>query len=215
MIHLVEFFTHRFGAMGNIASAVVFLALAVLGLIIAMRGRAVMVGVVAVCGFICGALAGAMIGLLCFNSIILMVILASVGGVLLLYTVKNIKSVGYFIGIGSLTWFLAFTLTSQMYVTDEAVTENTLLFIDLAAAVVMGILAACRSKYIVSVITAISGGVITAISSLAILGYYFADLKTWIIAGIVAAAGIMVQINVYDLKGSSKKGGKLKKKKRK
>lgn len=214
MIHLVEFFTHRFGAMGNIASAVVFLALAVLGLIIAMRGRAVMVGVVAVCGFICGVLAGAMIGLLCFNSIILMVILASVGGVLLLYTVKNIKSVGYFIGIGSLTWFLAFTLTSQMYVTDEAVTENTLLFIDLAA-VVMGILAACRSKYIVSVITAISGGVITAISSLAILGYYFADLKTWIIAGIVAAAGIMVQINVYDLKGSSKKGGKSKKKKRK
>lgn len=215
MIHLVEFFTHRFGAMGNIASVVVFLALVVLGLVIAMRGRAVMVGVVAVCGFICGVLAGAMIGLLCFNSIILMVILASVGGVLLLYTVKNIKSVGYFIGIGSLTWFLTFTLTSQMYVTDEAVTENTLLFIDLAAAVVMGILAACRSKYIVSVITAISGGVITAISSLAILGYYFADLKTWIIAGVVAAAGIMVQINVYDLKGSSKKGGKLKKKKRK
>lgn len=205
MIHLVEFFTRLFGVAGSIVSALVFLAFSVLGIVISMRGRDVMVGIVAVCGFACGVLAGAMVGLLLFDSIILMVILAAVGGVLLLYTVKNIKSVGYFIGIGSLSWFLAFIITSQMYVTDESVTENTLLFIDLVIAVVMGFLAACRSKYIVSVITAISGGVIASISALAILGYYFADIKTWFLAAIIAAAGIAVQINVYDLKPTKKK----------
>ncbi len=205
MIHVVEFFTRHFGIGGNVFAAIIFLVLAILGIVIAMRGRDAMVGIVAVCGFICGIIIGAMIGLLCFDSIILMIILASVGGVLLLYTVRNLKSVGYFIGIGSLSWFLAFVITSQMYVTDESVNENTLLFIDLVIAVVMGFLAAGRSKYIVSVITAVSGGVITSISTLAILGYYFADIKTWIIAAIIALAGFAVQINIYDFKPRKKK----------
>lgn len=200
MIHIVEFFNHRFGIGGNVLAAIIFLVFAILGVVIAMRGRDAMVGIVGVCGFVCGVLGGAMVGLLCFDSIILMILLASVGGVLLLYTVRNIKSLGYFIGIGSLSWFLSYIITSQMIVTNEAMTDNTLLFIDLVVSVIMGFLAACRSKYIVSVITAISGGVIASICTLAILGFYFADLKTWIIAAIVALSGLSVQIHIYDLK---------------
>ena len=208
MVHVVDFFTRAFGAGGSVIVAVIFFALAILGVIISMRGRGAINRIVGVCSWAIGTLIGAMLGLLCFNSLILMIILAAVGGVLLLFTVKNIKGVGYFIGIGTLGWFLAFIITSEMHITDERFTENTLLFIDLVIGLGVGFLAALRSKYIVSVITAAAGGVITAISTLAIMGYYFADIRTWVIAAAVALAGFAVQIHTYDLKPGKKKGKK-------
>lgn len=180
--------------------ALMFLAMAVVGVIIAVRGRGAMVTIVSVCGFLLGLLGGAMVGILCFDSLIAMIVLAAVGGVVLLFTVRNVKSIGYFIGIGSLSWFLAFVITSEMYVTDAKITENTLLFADLVIAVIMGFLAALRSKYTVSVVTSLAGGVMTSISILAMLGNYFADAKTWIIAGVVAVVGFIAQTRVYDLK---------------
>ena len=205
MVHMVDFFTRRFGVGGNIIVALIFILLAVVGVVIAMRGRGAMTWIVGVCGFVFGVLLGAMVGILVFNSLILMIIFASVGGVLLLYTVKNVKTIGYFLGIGSLGWFLAYIITSEMYTTDTSVTENTLLFIDLVAGLAMGFFAALRSKYIVSVITALAGGVIAAISTLALLGQYFADAKMWFIAVAVALAGLAAQINTYDLKSAKKK----------
>lgn len=200
MIHVVDFFTRRFGVGGNVLVALMFLAMAVVGVIIAVRGRGAMVTIVSVCGFLLGLLGGAMVGILCFDSLIAMIVLAAVGGVVLLFTVRNVKSIGYFIGIGSLSWFLAFVITSEMYVTDAKITENTLLFADLVIAVIMGFLAALRSKYTVSVVTSLAGGVMTSISILAMLGNYFADAKTWIIAGVVAVVGFIAQTRVYDLK---------------
>ncbi len=187
------------GAAGSLVAALVFLALTVLGVIIAMRGRGTMIWLVSVSAFIFGTLTGAMIGMLAFNSIIIMAVLAAVCGVLLVVIVKRLTSVGYFIGIGSLSCFLAFIITSEMYVAGEGVSENTLLFIDLLIGIIMGTLAACRSKYIATFITAISGGVITAISSLALIGFYFADIKTWVIATIIAVVGFFVQVRTYDL----------------
>ena len=204
MIHIVDFFTHTFGAGGSIIVAVIFFALAILGVIIAMRGRGAIDRIVGICSWATGTLSGAMLGLLCFNSLILMIILAAVGGVLLLYTVKNAKGIGYFIGIASLGWFLAFVITSEMNITDARFTENTLLFIDLVIGLGLGLLAALRSKYLVSVITAASGGVITAISTLAMIGYYFADTRTWVVSAAVALAGFAVQIHTYDLKSEGK-----------
>lgn len=204
MIHIVDFFTRTFGAGGNIIVAVIFFALAILGVIISMRGRGAINRIVGVCSWAIGTLIGAMLGLLCFNSLILMIILAAVGGVLLLFAVKNAKGVGYFIGIGSLGWFLAFVITSEMHITDERFTENTLLFVDLVIGIVVGFLAALRSKYLVSVITAAAGGIITAISTLAMMGYYFADTRVWVVAVAVALAGLAVQIHTYDLKPGKK-----------
>lgn len=205
MIHVVDFFTYTFGVRGNVFVAFVFLAIAILGVIIAIRGRGAMVWIVSVCGFLIGILLGAMIGILVFNSIIMMIILAAVGGVLLLYGVRSVKSIGYFIGIATLSWFLAFIITSEMNITDSKTTENTLLFIDMAVGVFMGFLAALRSKYIVSVVTALAGGVMASICALAIFGNYFADAKTWVIAGAVALLGFIVQINTYDIHSSKKK----------
>lgn len=205
MTRVVDFFTQQFGAGGNVIAAVLFFLLAAGGVVIAMRGRGAMVWIVGVCGFLFGITVGAMVGLLCFNSLILMVVFAAVGGVLLLYTVKNAKSVGYFIGIGSLSWFLALIITSEFYMSNAKVTENTLLFVDFLIGLFMGILAACRSKHIVSVVTALAGGMITSISTLVILGYYFADIKTWVLAGAVALAGLAVQIHTYDLKPKASK----------
>ena len=204
MIHIVDFFTRTFGAGGSIIVAVIFFALAILGVIIAMRGRGAIDRIVGICSWATGTLSGAMLGLLCFNSLILMIILAAVGGVLLLYTVKNNKGIGYFIGIASLGWFLAFVITSEMNITDARFTENTLLFIDLVIGLGLGLLAALRSKYLVSLITAASGGVITAISTLAMIGYYFADTRTWVVSAVVALAGFAVQIHTYDLKSEGK-----------
>lgn len=205
MIRIVDFFTRQLGTGGNVIVAVIFFLLAAGGVVIAMRGRGAMVWLVGVCGFLFGVTAGAMVGLLCFNSLILMVVFAAVGGVLLLYTVKNAKSVGYFIGIGSLSWLLALIITSEFYMSNAKVTENTLLFIDFLIGLFMGILAACRSKYIVSVVTALAGGMITSISTLVILGYYFSDIKTWVLAGMVALAGLAVQIHTYDLRHKTAK----------
>ncbi len=205
MINIVEFFTHNLGVGGNVLVAFIFLALAVAGVIIAMRGRGAMVWIVSVCGFVVGVLAGAMLGILVFNSLIMMIILAAVGGVLLLYGVRAARSIGYFIGIGTLGWLLSYIVTSEMYTGDSGTNENILLLIDFAVGVFMGFLAALRSKYIVSLVTAIAGGLLTAISTLAIFGSYFADAKTWTIAGAVAVLGFMVQIKTYDIKPAKKK----------
>ena len=205
MINVVEFFTHNLGVGGNVLVAFIFLALAVAGVIIAMRGRGAMVWIVSVCGFVVGVLAGAMLGILVFNSLIMMIILAAVGGVLLLYGVRAARSIGYFIGIGTLGWILSYIVTSEMYTGDSGTNENILLLIDFAVGVLMGFLAALRSKYIVSLVTAIAGGLLTAISTLAIFGSYFADAKTWTIAGAVAVLGFMVQIKTYDIKPAKKK----------
>lgn len=205
MIHLVNFCRNTMGAAGTAVAAVLFLALTVLGIVIAMRGRETMIGVVSVCAFLCGMLIGAMIGILVFNSIIIMIVLASVFSVLLMVVVKYYKSVGYFIGISTLGWVLAFILTSEMKITGLSVNENTLLFVDLVIGIIMGIMAASRSKITVSLITAASGGVIAATSSLALVGFYFPDIKTWIIAGIIFVAGMAVQIRIYDLKPVKRK----------
>lgn len=208
MIHVVDFFRRTMGAGGSALVAVIFIALTVLGVMIAMRGRSAMMWIVSVCAFICGMLIGGMIGILVFDSIIVMIILSAIFSVLLVVVVKYFKGIGYFIGIASLGWFLAFVITSEMNVAGDTVNENTLLFIDLIVGVIMGIMAACRSKYIISVITAASGGVITAISSLALIGFYFADIKTWIIATAVAVFGFVVQIRRYDLKPVRRKKDK-------
>ncbi len=205
MIHLVNFCRNTMGAAGTAVAAVLFLALSVLGIVIAMRGRETMIGVVSVCAFLCGMLIGAMIGILVFNSIIIMIVLASVFSVLLMVVVKYYKSVGYFIGISALGWVLAFILTSEMKITGHSVNENTLLFVDLVIGIIMGIMAASRSKITVSLITAASGAVIAATSSLALVGFYFPDIKTWIIAGIIFVAGMAVQIRIYDLKPVKRK----------
>lgn len=200
MIHVVDFFRRTMGFGGSVLIKLIFALLAFAGIIIAIRGRKAMVWLVSVSAFIFGMLLGAMLGILVFNSIILMIILASVCSVLLLVVVKKFKSIGYFIGVGSLGWFLSFIITSDMNVSSEVANENALLFLDLVIGVIMGFMAACRSKYITSVITATSGGVITAISVLALAESYFADEKMWIIAGMVALAGFIVQIHTYDLR---------------
>ncbi|MGN0182006.1 MAG: hypothetical protein ACI4DP_06300 [Candidatus Ornithomonoglobus sp.] len=199
MSHVVDFFTGRYGASGNIIVSIIFLAMTILGVVIATHGRGAMIWLVSVCGMIVGILGGAMIGLLVFDSFLLMLLFAVAGGVLLLLLVKFVKSFGYFIGIGALGFFLAFTITSAMYTTNTRITENTILLIDMAAGIIMGLLAAIKSKYTVSVITAAAGGVIASVSMLALFRFYFADLKTWIIALIIAVIGMIVQIRVYDI----------------
>lgn len=200
MIHVVDFFRRTMGTGGSVLIKVIFALLAVAGIVIAIRGRKAMVGLVSVCAFIVGILAGAMCGILIFNSIIVMIILASVFSVLLLVVVKKFKSIGYFIGVGSLGWFLSFMITSEMNVSSNVVNENGLLFLDLVIGIVMGLMAACRSKYIASVITAVSGGIITAISLLAIVESYFADKKMWTIATVIALVGLVAQIRAHYMK---------------
>ncbi len=193
------------GAAGTAVAAVLFLVLAVLGVVIAMRGRQTMMGVVSVCAFLCGMLLGAMIGILVFYSLIIMIILSAVFSVLLVVVVKYFKSLGYFIGISTLGWLLAFLLTSEMKIAPDSISNNTLLFIDLAIGIIMGIMAASRSKITISLVTAASGAIITATSSLALVGFYFPDIKTWIIAGAIFVAGMAVQIHIYDLKPVKRK----------
>lgn len=205
MSHVVDFFTGRYGASGNIMVSIIFLAMAVLGVVIATHGRGAMIWLVSICGMIVGILGGAMTGLLVFDSFILMLLFAVAGGALLLLLVKFVKSFGYFIGIGALGFFLAFTITSAMYTTNTRITENTILLIDMAAGIVMGLLAAIKSKYIVSVITAGAGGVIASVSILALFRFYFADRKTWIIALMIAVIGMIVQIRIYDIKPTGKR----------
>lgn len=205
MIHIVNFCRGAMGAAGTAVSALIFLLLTVLGAVIAMRGRGTMMWLVSVSAFLCGAMAGAMIGILAFDSIILMIVLASVCSVLLVVSVRRFKAVGYFVSIGCLGWFLAFVLTSVMNVAGNNISENTLLFADLVVGIIMGLLAACRLKYAATLVTAVSGGIIASVSALALIGFYFADIKTWILAGLIAAAGFAVQVHTYDLKIPKKK----------
>ncbi|MBR0360663.1 MAG: hypothetical protein IIX21_06110 [Clostridia bacterium] len=205
MIHLVNFCRNTMGAAGTAVAAVLFIIFAVMGVVIAMRGRETMMGVVSVCAFLCGMLLGAMAGILIFNSLIVMIILAAVLSVLLMVVVKYFKSLGYFIGISTLGWVLAFLLTSEMKIAPDGISNNTLLFIDLVVGVIMGIMAASRSKITISLVTAASGAVIAATSSLALIGFYFPDIKTWIIAGIIFVTGMIVQIRIYDLKPVKRK----------
>lgn len=205
MSHIVDFFTSRFGSGGNIIVGIIFLVMAVMGVLIALRGRQIMVWLVGFCGLCLGILFGAAAGLLIFDSFIIMLITAFAGGMLLLLLVKYVKSIGYFIGIGALGFFIAFTVTSELYIDSTRITENTLLLADLVAAIIMGILAAIQSKYIISVITAAAGGMIASISILALFGKYFADWKMWFLALVIAVFGMVMQVRIYDL-GSG--GGK-------
>ncbi len=204
MIHIIEILFKTFGAGGNIVVGIVFFIMTILGMIIAMRGRRVMTWLVSACGMIIGILAGAMVGIMVFYSFVLMLVFAVIGGVLMLLLLKYLKGLGYFIGIGLLSFFLAFVMTSEMYITNTKITENTLLLIDLVIAVGMGILSVMKSKFFISFITATSGGMITSISVLGLFGYYFSDWKTWTIAILVAALGLYVQIKTYGL-GLSRK----------
>ncbi len=199
MISIINSLRDSMGAVGMLIATVVFLALTVLGVLIATRGRGAMNKLVCVSAFIFGLMLGSMIGILVFNSIIIMAVLASICAVMLVLVVIRYKSIGYFIGIASLGYFLAYTVTSEMYI-GNGINKNTLLLIDLIIGFIMGIMAACRSKYLVTFITSLSGGIITAISSLALVGFYFTDIKTWIIAAAVTILGMLVQFRRYDLK---------------
>lgn len=209
MSHIVDFFTSRFGAGGNIIVGIIFLAMSIIGILVAIRGRQIMVWLVGVCGLCLGILFGAAAGLLIFDSFIIMLVTAFAGGTLLLLLVKYVKSIGYFIGIGALGFFIAFTVTSELYIDSTRITENTLLLVDLIAAIIMGILAAIQSKYVISVITSAAGGMIASISILAMLGKYFADWKMWVLAMAIAVFGMVMQIRIYDLNSrSGKRKGK-------
>lgn len=215
MSHVVDFFTGRYGASGNVISGIVFISIAFLGLAIALRGRGAMIWLVSACGLIVGIISGAMIGLLVFDSFILMLVFGFLGGTALLLLVRFVKSVGYFIGIGALGFFLAFSITSEMHLTNTRITENTIMLADLMVGIIMGLLAAAKSKYIVTIITAASGGVIAAISILALLRCYFADWRTWLLAAAIAIGGLVVQVRVYDLAKRERKPEHVKKKYRK
>ena len=199
MNHIVDLFNTHFGKSSSLVMAIVFFAMAVLGVIIAFRGRQAMVWLVGVCAFFVGILAGAMTGLLVFDSFIIMIGAAILGGIILLLLVKFVKGVGYFIGISTLGFFLSYIVTSEMYITTTKITHGTLLAIDLVVGFIMGILSLVKSKYTVSLVTAAAGGMITSISVLVLFGFYFSDWKTWLLALLVAAAGMLVQIRIYDI----------------
>ena len=205
MSHIVDFFNERLGSAGAVAASFVCFALAVLGFVIAFRGRGAMVWLVSVCASVVGVLAGAMTGLHVFDSLIIMIAMAIAGGTIFLLLVRFVKSLGYFIGIGVLGFFIAFIVTSEMYTANTKVTEQTLLAIDMLAGIIVGLLSAIRSKYMVTIVTSAAGGMITSISLLALFGFYFTDWKTWLLAAAVAVAGMMVQIKVYDIKPPKKK----------
>lgn len=204
MSRVVYFFNSHMSRGGGIIAAFIFFALAVLGIIITFRGRGAMVWLVGVCAAAVGILAGAMAGLLVFDSLIIMLIMAFAGGTILILLVRFVKAVGYFIGIGVLGFVIAYILTSEMYVSNTKITEQTLLAVDILAGLIMGVLSLIRSKYIVSLVTSAAGGMITSISLLALFGFYFADWKTWLLAAVISIAGMMVQIKMYDLKPKKK-----------
>ena len=205
MSHVVDFFTSRFGAGGSVMVGIIFIIAALLGILITLRGQQVMVWLVSFFAAASGIMGGAALGLLAFDSFIVMLITAFLGGTALLLLVRFVKSVGYFIGLGVLGFFIAFTITSELYIDSTRITENTLVFFDLLAGFILGILAAVRSKYIVMVITAAAGGLITSISVLALFGVYFADLRMWLSAAVITAAGIFVQLRLNGQSGKKKK----------
>lgn len=213
MSHLVDFFTGKFGTGGNIIVALIFIALALVGLIIALRGRQVMVLLSGFCGTVVGILGGAMVGLLCFDSFILMMVLAFLGGVALLLLLHYVKSVGYFISISALSFFISYVITSDMYITSTRITSETLLLLDLVIGITMGILAAIKSKYLVSVVTSASGGMIAAISIMVVFGCYFSDWRTWLLAFVIAVFGMYTQIRTYDIRPNKRRRAKHTKRK--
>ena len=205
MARIVGFFNGHFGIGGSIFTGLIFLQVAVRGLIIAIRGRQVLIVLVGFCAAAVGMLAGAMAGLLIFDSLIVMVIFAAIGAAALLLLIHYVRSVGYFISIFALSFFIAYVITSEMYITSTRITESTLLLADLLIGFIMGILAAVKSKYTVSAITSAAGGMISSISILALFGCYFADWKMWLISIAIASFGMYTQIKIYDLAKPSKK----------
>lgn len=212
MSHVVDFFFNKFGMGGNVIVCILFVLFAVLGLIIAMKGRQFISVIVGFFAAVIGIIGGAMAGLLIFDSFIIMLICAFVGGILLLLIVKFFDSVGYFIGIGSLAFFIAFTVTSELYISNTRITENTLLLFDIIIGIAVGIIAAVRSNYLVTFITAAAGGMMTAIMFLAVFGVYFADFRMWILAFTIAVLGVLVQLKSG---AAESRGGKHSKKTRK
>lgn len=202
MSHIVDFFTRTFGSGGSIIVGIIFIILSVVGILIAVRGRQIMYGLAVFCGLCIGILSGAAAGLLLTNSLIIMIIASFIGGVLLMLLLKYVQALGYFLGIGTLGFLIAFVITSEFYIDSTKITENTLLLIDLIVGIITGVLAAIRSKYVISVITSAAGGMISSISILALFGKYFADWKMWVLAFIIAAFGMVMQIRIYDLHGN-------------
>lgn len=200
MSRIVDFFTGTFGASGSIIVGIIFIILAVAGILIAVRGRQIMYGLVVFSGLCIGILTGAAAGLLLTNSFIVMVVTAFAGGAALLVLLKYVRSVGYFLGIGALGFLIAYIITSELYIDSTRITENTLLLVDLIAGLITGVLAAIRSKYIVSVITSAAGGMISSISILALFGAYFADWKMWLLSLVIAVLGMIMQIRIYDIR---------------
>lgn len=194
MIRIIEFFYKTFGSNGNFAVGVMFFAMLVFGIVIAMKGRRVMSVLVSLCGVAVGILAGAMVGLLVFDSFILMIIFAIIGGSLLVLLTRFVKGIVYFVGISTLSFFLAFVMTTETYITNTQVTENTLLLADLVFAMIMGLLSLVKSRVIIAFVTATSGGIMTSIGILGLFGYYFSNRVTWTIAIAVAIFGMFIQL---------------------
>ena len=194
MSRIVTLLTGYFGVGGNIFVSCIFLVLALLGVVVALYGRGVMIWLVSFVLAAIGILAGAMVGLLIFNSFILMLICAVFGGTAMLLAGRYVKSIGYFISMFFLAFFIAYVITSDMQITNTRITENTMLLIDLVIGFVTGLLAVIRSKYIVTLITSAAGGMIASISIMALSGSYFADWKMWLLAIIIAVLGVVMQL---------------------
>ena len=189
----------------GIPGIIMLAALGVLGFVIATRGRRAMVWLVGVCAAAVGILAGAMIGLLVFDSFVLMILFALIGGIGFILLVRFVKVLGYFIGIGFLSFFIAYVVTSASFTANAKVPENTLLAADLVIGFLMGALSVVQWKYMSSVITCAAGGIICSVSVLALFGLYFIDWRTWLLALAVAALGMVVQVRKYDLRPKRRK----------
>ena len=107
MSHIVDIFTEAFGAGGNVIVGIVFIITALLGVLIALSGKQVMMWIVGFCAAVIGILGGAAFGLLVFDSFIIMLITAFIGGTALLLLVRFVKSLGCFIGMGALGFLIA------------------------------------------------------------------------------------------------------------
>lgn len=200
MSNILDILTRNFGMQGDKVMTVILAVMTVFGVIVTLAGRRVMVWLVSVCGMLAGMIAGAMIGLLIFDSFIIMIILALLCAAAMAVLIGRTKRFGYFIGMTCLSFFTAYIITSDMCASNAQLTEGTLVLIDMIIAVVSGLLAAVRSRYVVSFITSVSGGMIVSISVLALMGAYFSDWRTWTLAAIAAAAGMCVQVYTYDVK---------------
>lgn len=194
MSRVVTLLTSSIGAGGNIFVSCIFILLCVFGILVAVRGQEVMIWLVSFMLASIGIIAGAMVGLLIFNSFILMLVCAIIGGTSMLLVGRYVKSVEYFISMFFLAFFISYVITSEMQITNTRITENTLLLFDLVIGLVVGLLAIIKSKFIVTLITSVSGGMITSICILVLLGSYFADWKMWLIAISVSVFGFVMQL---------------------